>query len=142
MVDQIEVDIVWCGVSTGSMCRESDRNAPSPSLDSDFRKRSETVSPGSKTELSLVVTKKDSLGFPDAFIAAPRESSFWYNWVLTLSAGADRIVMMCTYLGTVQMDKTFFDRQAHWFSNILPNESCASSKGEERDLVAIVQSEG
>ena len=109
-MDQIEVDVIWCRVSAGLMCREINWNAPSPSLDKDFRKPSETVSPKLKSELSLVVTKKDSLGFPDSFIAAPRESSFWYNWVLALSAGADWPVIVYTYLGTVQMDKAFFDR--------------------------------
>ena len=87
----------------------------------------------------MVVTKKDSLGFPEAFIAAPRVSSFWYNWILILNAGASWFVITGTYLGTVQMDKALFDRQAHWFSHIPPNESCPSSKGEERDIVSVVQ---
>jgi len=51
-------------------------DAPSPNLVKDLRKASETVSLGPKDELSLVVTKKYSLGFPDALTAAPRVSSF------------------------------------------------------------------
>jgi len=77
-VDQKEVDVILCRASTVLIHRETGWNhdAPSPSLANDLRKVSETVSPGPKDGLSLVVTKKYSLGLPDALIAAPRVSSF------------------------------------------------------------------
>jgi len=77
-MDQKEVDIILCRGSTALIHRETGWNhdAPSLNLAKDLRKASGTVSPGPKDELSLVVTKKYSLGFPDALITAPRVSSF------------------------------------------------------------------
>lgn len=77
-MDQKEVDVILCRASTVLIYQATGWNhdAPSPNLAKDLRKASETVFPGPKGGLSLVVTKKYSLGFPDVLIAAPRVSSF------------------------------------------------------------------